>query len=107
APLVGNDTALRIDTMVAVETGGYLLIQCRVWQQIARNLLDSEAVEGNIAIISLNHPIAPAPLEPLEIRLIAVAVGITRSIHPAYCHLFPVAWRRQQTLYDLFVSVGR
>ena len=42
APLFGNDAALGVDAVVAVEAGGDLLVEGGVGQHVAGDLLDRE-----------------------------------------------------------------
>ena len=34
APLLGDDAAFAVDAVVAIETGGHLLLQRRLWQHV-------------------------------------------------------------------------
>ena len=48
--LFGHDAAFRVAAVIAVEPGGDLLVQGGVRQQVARQLLDRELVEGMLRL---------------------------------------------------------
>ena len=93
--------------MIAVEAGGDALIERGIGQQIAGQLLDGEAVERQIAVEGVDHPIAPAPHVARPVGLVAVGVAVARRFHPAEGHALAIARRRQQTIDHLAVGVGR
>ena len=105
--LFGNDAAFRVAAVITIEPGGDLLVQRSVGQQVAGQLLDRELVVGHVAIERVDHPVAPPPHEPLAVGLIAVAVGIARSIEPGERHALAILRRAQQPIDDLLVCVRR
>ena len=50
--------------MIAVETRRDLLVERRVRQQVARDLLDRELIERHVAVERVDHPVAPRPHRP-------------------------------------------
>src|SRR5262245_19913076 len=89
--LHGNDASFGIAAMIAVESRGDLLLDGRIRQQIAGDLLDREAVERLVAIECVNDPITPSPHVPLRIRLVTIRVGIAGGVEPTDGHLFAIS----------------
>ena len=102
APFLGNNAPFSVDPMIAIEAGRDLLIHRRIRQQIPRQLIDRKLIERLIPIERRDDPIAPSPHETLEIRLIPIAIRISRAIQPLHRHPFPIARRRQQSI-DYFL----
>ena len=58
---------------VAVEAGGDLLLDGRVLQHVARDLLDREVAERQVAVERVDHPVAVLPGGAALVLLVAVA----------------------------------
>ncbi len=93
--------------MVAVEARGDLVFQRSAAQQVAGELFDCEAIERQVAVVGLDHPIAPAPHVANTVVLVAAGVGIAGGVQPAGSHPLAVARRSQQTVDHPLVGVGR
>ncbi len=105
--LLGNRPALVVDHVIAIEAARQFLLRGGVGQQIARQLLDAEAVERYVAIEGVDHPIAPLPHVALRIDVVAVGIGIARQVEPLHRHAFAVLRQRKQAVHLLLVSVRR
>ena len=96
-------TTLRRHAGIAVEAAGDLLLQRRVRQHVARELLDREPIEGQVPIEGVDDPVAPGPhLLPL-IEVQPVRVREARRRQPMHGHPLAVAGRRQQPVDHLLV----
>ena len=89
--LLRDDRPFLVEHAVAKESGGHDLVLRGIREQVAGHLLDHEAVVGEIAVDRPDHPIAPRPLLPRRILLVAVGVGIARQIEPVAGPLLAVA----------------
>ena len=95
-PLLGDDPALAVDAVIAVEPGRHALLGRRPRQHVAGELLDGEPVEGEVAVVGVDHPVAPRPVGAAGVGLVAVAVGIARGIEPLQRHPFAEVRAGQQ-----------
>ena len=90
-----------------MESGGDLLLDGRIGQQVAGNLLDGELVERHIAVEGVDHPVAIAPgVRPGQVFFVAVAIGVTRQIQPLPRPFFAIVRGEQQTVHKPLVRVG-
>ncbi len=103
--LLGDRAAFEVDHVIAVEPRGDLLLARRTGQQISRDLLDDERIEGEIPVERANHPVAPRPHAAQAVDVIAVGVGVARRIQPRHGHALAVARRSQQLVDPSFVRV--
>ena len=104
---LGVAAALVIDLRIAVEAGGDLLLQRRLWQQVSSELLNCKLIERLVAVEGVDHPLAVRPDGAREIHLITIGVGIARQIQPATRHVFAVVGRREQAIDQLLVCLRR
>ena len=88
-----DNAALGVNDVVAIESRGDQLVDCRAGQQIASQLLGQEAVIGQVAVECLDHPIAPAPHRTLGIVVESMRVGIARNVQPIHRHALAVTRR--------------
>ncbi len=107
AILFGNDSAFAAGAVIAIEPRSDLLVERGVGQQIARELLDGEAVVRHVAIEGVDDPVAPAPHVARAIGLVAVTVAIAGGFHPAVSHALAIAGRGEQPVDHGFVRAGR
>ena len=89
-----------------METGGDLLLQRRVRQQITRELPDGELVERQVAVERVNDPVAVFPNLPRRVYAVAVRVGVTGGVEPPAAPTLAVMRLRQQSVHHPLVSVG-
>src|SRR5258708_2751834 len=82
AVLLEVDPALEIAGSVAVESGGDQLIDSRVRQQVAGELLDRELIEGHIAIEGVDDPVAILPHLAGSVNGVAVGIGVAGDVEP-------------------------
>ena len=84
-------TTLRRHAGIAVEAAGDLLLQRRVRQHVARELLDREPIEGQVPIEGADDPVAPRPhlLPLIEVQPVRVREACRRQ--PMHGHPFAVA----------------
>ena len=100
APLARRDVAPR-------EAGGRPLVARGVRQEVARDLLDGEPVEGHVGVEGAHDPVAVGPHLPLVVEMEAVRVGVAGGIEPVPGHLLAVMRAREQPIDELLVGVGR
>ena len=93
APFLGDDAAFAVDAVVAIETGGHLLLQRRLRQHVPGQLFNSELVKRLVRVQRLNQPIAPRPLLAAAVGLVAVAVGVARVVQPRHGHVLAIPRR--------------
>ncbi len=74
-------------------------------QQVAGELLDREPVERQVAVVRVDHPVAPALHDARAVGLIAVGVGVPRGVEPAGRHPLAEARRAQQAVDHFLVGV--
>ena len=89
--LAGGDIA-------AVEAGCDQLVVTGLWQQVAGDLLDREAVEGQVSVKRTHHPVAVGIHLSLVVEVHPVRVRIASHIEPVPCHLLTVMVRGQVTI---------
>ena len=104
-PFVRNRATLRVDAVVAVEARGHLREKIAVRQQVARHLFGHKPIKRHIVIERLDQPIAPHPHVTQSIVLVAVRIGIPRSLHPAQRHVLAIARRSQQPVDRFFIRI--
>ena len=92
--------------VAAVEAGGDLLFHRGIRKQIPGELLDGETVEGEIAVESLDHPVAVGPHLAVVVDVNAVRVGVARCVEPVAGAMFTVARRGEQAVDQLFIGVA-
>src|SRR5262249_40760159 len=82
AVLLEVDAAFVVAGSVAVEAGGDQLLRCRVGQHVARDLLDDELVERQVAVERLEHPVAILPNLAPAVDGVAIGIGATGEMEP-------------------------
>ena len=102
--LLGVGAAFGAGHSVAIESGGDSLIQGGVGQQVTRQLLHGELVEGLVGIESRDHPIAVLPHRSGKVDMVTVRVGIAGQIQPVHGHALAEVGRSQQPVHQLLVS---
>jgi hypothetical protein len=103
----GDDPALGVAAVVAIEAGRDLLVERRTGQQVPGDLLDRELVERHVSVEGLDHPVAPPPHDSLAVALVAAGVGVAGGVEPRHGHPFAIAGRSQQPIDGPLVRVGR
>ena len=104
------DPPFFVDLRVAVEAGGDPLLVGGVGEEIAGELMDREAIEGEIAVGGLDDPVAPPPDLTWGVDRIAVAVGIARLIEPQPRLPLAVVRARQEPIdlpFPGLLGIGR
>ena len=105
--LVGNHAAFVGGDVAAVEAGGDPLFQRGVGQQVARQLLDRELVERQVAVEGTDHPVAIGPDFAIVVEVDAVRVGIASGVQPVAAAVFTPPLGLQQLVHELLVRVRR
>ena len=67
---------------VAMETGGDFLLQRRVREHVAGDLLDGESIERQVAVERIDHPIAIRPHAAAIVLFVALGVRVAREVEP-------------------------
>ena len=97
---VGRDVA-------AMEAGGDLLVERRIGQQVAGQLLDGELVERQIAVEGLDHPVAIGPDLAVVVDVDAVRVAVAGRVQPVARAMLAVMRRGEIAVDHVFVGVRR
>ena len=104
--LLRDDRPFLVEHAVAKESGGHDLILRGIRQEIPGDLLDHEAVVGEIAVEGPDHPVAPRPLLARRILLVAVGVGVAGEIEPGAGPLLAVALAGEELFNRGVVAVA-
>ena len=107
AVFLWNDAALDSDGVIAIEAGGHFLLQRGLWQQVPGKLLDGELIKRQIAVVGVDHPIAPRPHVTVGVVLITVGVGVAGGVEPVAGHVLAIPWRGQQAVDGFLKCLGR
>ena len=105
--LFGNGPAFIGGGMVAVKAGSDFLFEGSLGQEIARDLLDGEFIEGFVVAVSVEHPVSPGPHIARAIVVKHGGVAVAGGIHPYEGHAFGIFIGSKQSVDQFFVSVGR
>ena len=65
-----------------MEPGRDSLLDRRIWQQVASDLLNRELIVRHVVVERIDHPIAVQPCDSAPVRLEAVGVGVPRQVEP-------------------------
>ena len=103
--LVRIGAALVIGHVVAHEASGHALTDGRIGQEIARQLLDGELIEGLVGIEGIDHPVPPQPHEPDAIKVVSARVGVARQIKPVLTDSLSIMLRIHQTIDEALISI--
>ena len=79
-----------------MEAGGNQLVHRRVRQQVTRDLLERELVEGQVAVERVDHPVAVGPHLAVVVDVDAMGVGIARGVQPVASAVLAVALGGEQ-----------
>ena len=79
-----------------MEAGGDQLVHRRARQQVARDLLERELVEGQVAVEGVDHPVAVGPHLAVVVDVDAMRVGIARGVQPVARAVLAVALGSEQ-----------
>ena len=107
ARLGAIDACFAIGERVAQEAGGDQLIGGGVGKQIAGQLFDGEAIEGEVAIEGLDHPVAVGPDFAVVVDVNAVGVAVARCIEPIAGAVFAIVRRFEVAVNHVLVGLGR
>ena len=91
--------------MVAVEAGGYFLIERGARQHVARDLIGEETVVRLVTVEGRDDPIAPTPHGAFAIELVTIGVRVTGGVQPTNGHSFSIPRRCQKTIHGIFVGL--
>ena len=105
--LLRDDAAFLVQHVVAMEARGDLLVEGGIRQQVARELLDGEPVEGHVRIERTHHPVAPRPQLAVAVHLVAVRVRVARRIQPGHRHVLPEGGLRQEVFHHVRIRLRR
>ncbi len=108
ADLFFNDAVLIRRRVVPDESGGDALVERRIRQQIAGELLDGKPIERQIAVERSDDPVAIRPDAAAVVVVVqAVGVPVPRRIEPIARAMLTVMRRRQQPVDHLRVRIRR
>ena len=104
---LGIDAALFVGHRVAMEPARDFLIDGGVRQHVARDLLDRESIERQVAIEGVDDPVAVLPDRAAVVLFVSVRVGVPRQVQPGPRPPFAVVGRCEQSVDDPLVRAGR
>ena len=87
--------------VAAVESRGDLLFECAARQKVAGKLIDGEAIEGQVAVIGPDEPVAVGPGFAEIVKVIAVGIGVARGVEPVTSTMLAPAGRGEQPRHQL------
>ena len=90
AILLGMHARFHIACGGTVKTGGNLLIDGCIGEQVTSNLLDGKLVKGHILIDGIDHPVTKCPAVSELVRLKPVGISISRKIEPLSCPVLTI-----------------
>ena len=105
--LLGIDAPLFVREGLSMKARRRPLGECRVGQQVARQLFQRELIEGEVVVQGGDHPVAipPGP-GPGTIFFVSIAVGIAGLVEPVPGPALAKVGRCQQFFDVQFVGVG-
>ncbi len=104
--LVRIDAPFLVRHRIAMEAGRDPLIDGRIWQHVAGNLLDSELVERHVSVERVDHPVAVLPDAAPIVFFVAIGVGVSGEVQPGPRPTLAVVRRGEQAIDDALVGVG-
>ena len=105
--LLRDSSPFVVDHVIAVETRCDLLFKPGAGQEIAGQLLGREPVKRQVAVESINDPLAPVPHVAVAVDVVSVSIGVTGEIEPLQSHPLAVARRAEKPVHYLFERVRR
>ena len=105
--LFGDSTTLGSRNIASIETRRNQLRRGRIRKQVTGELLDGELIEWHVLVVSVDHPIAIRPYQPVVVQMQSMRVTITSYIQPMLGHLLPVMRGSKQLIDISFVSFLR
>ena len=99
AELLDVDAAFLVEGRVAVEACGDALGFARVGQEVARELFQREAVEGQVGVERTDHPVAVFPDTARGVDRVAVAVGVAGLVEPPAAPALTIGGRGQEAIH--------
>ncbi len=105
AELLGVDAPLLVDHRVAEEARRDDLILGGIRELVPGDLLDDEAVVGEVAVEGVDDPVAIEPDVPRLVLLEPVAVGVPGRVEPVPPPALAVMGARQEALDHLLVGI--
>ena len=105
--LLRNDPALVGRDVVALEPGGDELIQARLGQQVAGELLHGELVERLVPVEGPDHPVAVGIHLSVVVDVDPVRVAVARRVEPVAGTVLAPLLRGEQPVDELLVGVRR
>jgi hypothetical protein len=107
AELERVDAAFLVDHGVAVEAGGDAGRVAGAGEHVPGELLEGEAVEGQVVVVGADHPVAVRPHRARTVLLVPVRVGVAGEVEPATGPALPVVGRGEQPVDVLLIGVRR
>ena len=107
AKLLVVGAALRVGHRVAMKPGGDPGLFGRLREQVAGDLLDREPVVRQVAVQSVDDPIAPRPdVQAERVGAVTGRIGIARQVEPDAGPAFSVGGRVEQMINQPFVRIA-
>ena len=92
--------------VASIKASSKPLIEGGFWQQIARDLLDSELVERLVVVECFYDPVAIGPYFAIVVQMEAVRVCVASSVEPDTSLVLAVGVAIQQPVHESLVGVG-
>ena len=82
------------------------LVEGSVGQEIARDLLDGELIEGHVLVECIDEPVPVAPDGAPVVLLVALRVGVAGKVEPEASPALAVVGGGQEPIYQGFIGLG-
>ena len=102
-----NDAAFVGGHHIAHEAAGNLLVHRGIGEEVARELLDGEAVEGLVVVEGAHDPVAPEPGLAQGIVVIAGGVRVAGEIEPGDRKPLAVVRGGEQAVHHVLIGAWR
>ena len=102
----GNGSAFAGGDVATIKTGGDLLVQSRLRQEVPGELLQGELVKGHILIHCPHNPLSIAPHFAKIVKVNSMAIGIPGGVQPIPTPMFPPLRLGQKLIDKPFIGIG-
>ena len=98
--------ALFVDERIAVEPGGDLLFEARIFEQVTRELFEDELIVRQVAIDGVDHPVAVLPDVAGRVDREPVRIGVPGRIEPMPSPALAIVGRGEQLVDEPVIGFG-
>ena len=89
---------------ISMKAGGYSLVDIGLGEQVARHLLDGEAIKRHVGVVGVYYPFPITPGEgSREIVNASFTIGITGQVQPLARPLLAIVRRGEQAVNEALI----